>query len=628
MDPYSREAVHQKINEIINRPVEYIYMWEAISELADLRKSAQDNSDTEAVQELDWEYDLLLYPVLGSKVQYGGKEVSPIANKWEYYLERTDKFTHPFSNLPFCQWRKEAVDYYRRRFIETTNNFAKARYSFALMTLSSGKDKFVFAKESYECWLNTAEEYVSNDGDNGSYEIVPLAYGLALRISLEFGQMQWAMTAFSSLSESITKTIDYGWRGWTLDILRLFVKHVGTLEGPRENKERIGTMKSKLISQLRDLIEKSPADDDYQLVRCYIEVLVVLVDEDEAYILMKRAAETHITQGDGAQEGLARYSFYGWSLKAYKEIQDRFPRGRDDTQARIDFITKIMKEQIEKIEWEDISVSFTVDDPVKNYIAELKGLEHGVLDKILDDRHGLIDFEKAKVMAFEQKEAAPLSFIFPVSVHNEESTVREHRSEDSLLDYSARRNIVMSIKFFEILFVNVMREMQDKIVADGDIDRLLSEPSISDIKPTLEIGFKAMLKTPPDHLIAAHMLTPYIEEIIRRIIVANGMEDRVVEWERQMGSDEKTISFRKIELGGLLGNDEVRTLLGSEFTDSLKTFLVEQDQINYRNRLLHGLTPAEKLDVGDTYFLTYSSLKLIRILGQAHTPTGLESKSN
>jgi hypothetical protein len=613
MPTYSREQIHKKVAEILDQPAEHTCSYQEIKDLAELFRLAQENGDSVTVQELLWERDLLC-PVLEHKCQHEGKEVQELTQKWEFYLERGDGFTEPLSNEPFCQWTKETAPYYLRRLEEANSAFAKARYAFALMTLSSGKDRYRLAKESFDCWVKTGEEYVKRGDAVGAYEIVPLAYGLAIRTALEFGQPQWALVAVESLSRSIDEAIAADWRGWLLDLFWLFSNNLESLKRSEKNRRQLEITRSKMISQLKELIEKSEGVGEYHLARCYLDCLADLVDAGESYALMKRAAEMHIREGDNAQEGLVRYTFFERGLKAYKDIQDRFPERRDEVEARIREIALAMKEQSGKIQWETISSSVPIEDPIRNYIEELKEVEHGVLNRILENRTCLMDLKSARDMALEQKENAPLSFIFPHSIHNDEGAIREHRSDEALMDYKARCNVTLSIGFFEIMVSKAMLEMHDKIVKDGDITNLLSEPRISDIRPALNGGLEAMMKSPPDHLIAAHMLTPYVEELIRRIILANGMEDRLAEWERQAGTGEKTLSYRKIELGGLLVKAEVQAILGSSFSDSLRCFLIDQDQINFRNRLLHGLLPSAEIKVMDTYFLTYTVLKLILIL--------------
>src|SRR3989344_9268556 len=157
MDIYNKEKARERIKEILDSPYERMYSLEIEKELSILFKEAEENKDDEIKQEILWEIDLL-NRTFGNKGTYQGKEVEEISNKWRYILENKD--LKPFSDTPFCDWKKEAVEYYKKRFQETNSELSKARYAFAVMVFSEGLERLNYAKKSFNGWLKTGEKYI------------------------------------------------------------------------------------------------------------------------------------------------------------------------------------------------------------------------------------------------------------------------------------------------------------------------------------------------------------------------------------------------------------------------------------------------------------------------------------
>ena len=157
---YDQEKLIESIRIALDIEYERMYPFDIEQGLSPLFKMAEKNKDKKTKQEILWEIDLI-NRVLGYKGVYQGKEVMEISNKWKYILD-TGNFK-PFSNPPFCEWDEKAVEYYKKRYPKTKNNLAKARYAFAIMVFSSGKERLEWMKKSVDNWLKTAETYI-NDG--------------------------------------------------------------------------------------------------------------------------------------------------------------------------------------------------------------------------------------------------------------------------------------------------------------------------------------------------------------------------------------------------------------------------------------------------------------------------------
>ncbi len=242
-------------------------------------------------------------------------------------------------------------------------------------------------------------------------------------------------------------------------------------------------------------------------------------------------------------------------------------------------------------------------------MAHLKAQKKDLLIAFLDDVSLLPKYNQTKKMSEDQKKQYPLQFMIPVTVYNAEEPIMRLTSEADIFEYQVRKNILMGLKIGEIMckitFESLKKELGSNILKT--IETLTAQNEIKDIKPTLEIGFNYVFGEKKDFVAGLHILTPYIEEIIRLIIKKAGKVEVVLE-------QHKTKFFRGIELGGLLSDKNVEELIGIDFQKSLKVMLVDNDQANIRNELLHGRLPSDKISEAQTLFIAYCLLKLVKIL--------------
>ena len=138
-------------------------------------------------------------------------------------------------------------------------------------------------------------------------------------------------------------------------------------------------------------------------------------------------------------------------------------------------------------------------------------------------------------------------------------------------------------------------------------DELLKIDELKDIYPTLQKGFHSIFGKTKDCIAGLHIIVPYFEEVIRRIIKKAGKVDVVLQ-------SHNTKYFRGIELGTLLVDEEVGKLINLDFQKSLKVLLVDNDQTNLRNELMHGRWVSDKIKDPEVLFVGYCLLKLIKIL--------------
>lgn len=608
MDTYNQAESREKIKQVMDAEYERMYPFEIEKELSPIFKLADENKDEEVKQEILWEIDLI-NRAFGHKGSYQGKEVSEISNKWEYFIKAGE--FKPISNPPFCEWKKEAVDYYKKRYEQTGSYLTKARYAFAIMVFSAGKDKLEWMQKSVNGWLKCTEKYITDEKYNKEYyEVPPFAYEFALKLSLSFGKKDLAKQVLDSLHNSIQTILTSGEKRWHLEFLEVESKYINSIADVDEIKKESTDKIKEIIERLEKEFEESQdKQKSNHFVRSHILILLNYKTENE-YDLNKKIAESHISEAEAREEPLVKSSFYNDAIKKYKAMQSTYADKKDDVELRINELILKMKEINSKITYKQIQTKIEITkEQIDAYLAHLKAQKKDLLIAFLDDASLLPKYDQTKKMSEDQKKQYPLQFMIPVTVYNAEEPIMRITSEADIFEYQVRRNILMGLKIGEIMckitFESLKKELGSNILKT--IETLIVQNEIKDIKPTLEIGFNYIFGEKKDFVASLHILTPYIEEIIRLIIKKAGKVEVVLE-------QHKTKFFRGIELGGLLSDKNVEELIGIDFQKSLKVMLVDNDQANLRNELLHGRLSSDKISEAQTLFVAYCLLKLIKLL--------------
>lgn len=608
MGNYNSGQIQEQIKQIMDTEYELMYPYELEKSLGELGKKARENKDEDVLTEILWELDLL-NRTFGHVTNHKGEEVKEISNKWKYILDE-GRFKH-LSNPPFCEWQKKAVDYYKKRYGETESSLPKARYAFAIMVFSSGKDRLEWFKKSVEEWLKTAEKYVADEVYNKkNYEIPPFAYEFALKMSFSFGQKDIAKTVLVSLHKSIIKILESGEKRWYLEFFEVESKYINQFDNVAEIKKESTSSINSIIKTLeKDFKQITDKQESNHLLRKHIQILLNYNTEDE-YFLNEKIAESYVKDAEVREEPLVKSTFYNDAIKKYKSMQSSYRDKKETIEKRIqDLILKI-KEVNSKIKYKEFQTKFEIKkEQIDQYLSKLKSKGGDIYDIFLDDSSLFPKYKEIYQVTVDQKKQYPLQFIIPVTIYNAEEPVVKIVNENHIFDHKVRSNILMRLKIGEIMckitFESLNREFCS-IVPDK-IDDLINQEELKNIKPTLKIGFNYIFGEEIDYIAGLHILTPYIEEILRLIIKKAGKVDVILE-------QHETKFFRGIELGGLLGDKNVEKLIGLDFQKSLKVLLIDNDQTNLRNELLHGRLSSDKIKKEETIFVAYCLLKLIKIL--------------
>jgi len=629
MNIYNPENIKNKIVEILNTEYERMYPFELEKALGVLSKEAKANNDEEVLKMIQWEYSLL-NATLGHTIEYNGKMISEISNKWMAILlnkkditskgefssrevadDREGKgvYLEPLSNPPFCEWQEGSVDYYKQRYENTTSELSKARYAFVIMIFSKGQERLDWMKKSVEGWLKTAEKYVSNKKYAEFYEIPPFAYDFALKLSLSFGDKILAKKVLESLHSSILKILDMGEKRWHIEFFEVEAKYITKLrntepmviEGVNKLKEIITKLEQKFQTD-------KPQNKDNHFLRHHLRILIDYKIENE-YDLTKKIADSYISEAEYRPD-LIKSSLYTDAIKRYKLMESRFPNKKDEISRKIEELTLKIKEVTPKTQYKEVSTSFTITrEQINSYITHLKKVRADIFEALLTDNSLFPKISNIKSQTEELKKNYPLLFIIPVVIYNKEEPILKHVEQAKIFDYRARNNILIGVKMAEVFIKMTLEELEKelKIKTLDKADELLKAEELKDIYPTLKKGFSFIFGGNKEFIAGLHVITPYFEEIIRRIVKKVGKVEVILQ-------SHNSKYFRGIELGTLLSDEEIGKLIGIDFQKSLKVLLVDSDQTNLRNELLHGRWESKKIVEAEVLFVAYCLLKLVKTL--------------
>ena len=291
-------------------------------------------------------------------------------------------------------------------------------------------------------------------------------------------------------------------------------------------------------------------------------------------------------------------------------MQSGYHDKKEEIEKIIESLILKIKEVNSKITYKEFKTEFTITKKqIDDYIKILKSKNQDLFNSLLEDTFLFPKYEQIKNMTLEHKKQYPLQFIIPHTVYNLEEPIMKITTENDIFDYHVRKNILMGLKIGEIMCKMIFEDLKKEIEEQeliNKIKELINQDELKDIRKTLEIGFTNIFDK-KEYLIGLHLIMPYIEEVIRLIIKKAGKVDVVL-------LQHKTKFFRGIELGGLLSDKNVEELMGLDFQKSLKVMLVDNDQSNLRNELLHGRLPSDRINDSQTLFVAYCLLKLLKIL--------------
>jgi hypothetical protein len=113
-----------------------------------------------------------------------------------------------------------------------------------------------------------------------------------------------------------------------------------------------------------------------------------------------------------------------------------------------------------------------------------------------------------------------------------------------------------------------------------------------------------------DYISSIHILIPQIEVVLRSLLIAKGIIPLKLDKKK-----DKPVLINENELGGLLETEHVKCFLGENDTKYMKVKFIDQNGINLRNKVSHGLVnSADDFNHATSYSLIHVIMMLAKKL--------------
>ncbi len=186
-------------------------------------------------------------------------------------------------------------------------------------------------------------------------------------------------------------------------------------------------------------------------------------------------------------------------------------------------------------------------------------------------------------------EKAPLSFMMPIQIQGHKGrVVATIGGIDENLDKHVVLQLYQNMRLEGFFLRHVYEGIHDKfnLTADKIMDFLYESPVFfKDKKEIIKRGIDAYLAK--DFLVAAHLLIPQIEDIIRNLFELSGVP---------VMTPNKEGGYNLLLLGKLFSHQLFREVFGENVTLYFRVLFTDSKGWNLRNDLCHGLMMSESLN--------------------------------
>ena len=533
--------------------------------------------------------------LLNKVVSFSGQ----IPDVWKWCIEHL--------NSPFPEWRKEDVEYYRKRFNETKNPLHKARYAYVVWTLEKDVN---YANSAVKYFLETGKIYI----DNGWYKDVltntAFYFEIAARLSLSLN-LKKPLSIIDILREillMIRNLKDREEKGRGLaDLVNLAgnlaedFTNISRLRNHVETKEII----LQIMNIADEIAQKCFAEKEYGWQRFYLKTCIrfakFLREANKVRDFLIGIAESYEMQGrmmSGSK--LLESSFYEAALRVYSELGNS--EKMEELKAKI---AQCQREAIERGEYKEVSmrVEIPIQKFIEDYMLRLEGkTPEDIIATLIADPFFISDLEKVRQHVEEIKKKCPLLFLFPIKQEEDYGPRKIYKDENEIFEYKVKEQFNLESEIKERLLCELLKELlKEKLEPQDFINFLRMSRNVT------EYSFRLIEKEILEHFNAnyvasIHILIPQIEETLRILLRNHGIlpvkylpKDKV---------------FEQRLLGALI--NEAEPFIGENFAEYLRVRLT-MDFANIRNKVCHGWMRIEEFTEVLSFSLIYILLKLSRV---------------
>lgn len=575
------------LEDIEKMIIENYYPHEKIGKYIEVIKICEEKGDQKKANEIRDELNLL------NRLLGAGGQITDI---WKWCKENL--------NQPFPEWKKESVNYCKKRLDETDNPLHKARYAYVIWTFERDIN---YAQKAVEYFLKTGKHCIKEGLYEGKWDLVTFCFEFATKLSLALNLQQ--PLDITSVLENISSAIDTLQKNGKMGkmmadlvgVIASLAESIARRPELRENR-RIREIVTKVMKISNEIADHWHKEKSHHWQQSYLKESVKLAKflgkHEHVRDFLIKIAESLVEEGrfKSANKFVESF-FYEEALKIYFDLG--INQKVDELRAKI---RECLREAVKRGEFKEVSVSIEVRafDFVKRYTEKLhKKKPEEILQIIINDSSFIPDKKQVIGTVESIKQQSPLSFIFSRKEIERDAPRRTFTEETQIFERKVKRQFNMESEIRELLLHGLFKELFKKKVGSEDILALLKKgKNISENNfKLLEAGIKYHFQT--DYVASIHILTPQIEEILRNLLVNHGVIPT-----KYVPTDE---GIEEKLLGGLI--KKANDILGEDFSEYLEVRLTPSGA-NIRHKVCHGWMQFEEFTENLSLVLIYIILKL------------------
>ena len=487
-------------------------------------------------------------------------------------------------NQPFHGWRREDVPYYQQRLNESKDPMELARYAYVVWCFVR---EVKYIEEATRYFLEAAKLYLNKTWYLDEYETTAFCFEFAARVSLSLSLRPPLdiLTILKTIREAIDKSISAGVNGRGtsdfIEVLASLAKDIHANKHLRENAT-VREIYAKTLQNATTLASNWQSKGQRHWQRSYLDdgvLLTKLTDSTGARGLRIAVAESFVDEANsrGASSKIAESIFLEDALRIYSEL---------GMSGKVEELTGRIRECHQEAErrgeFREIRVSTDirvdeVAEQIRRRLMDKSASE--ILLQVSVDRSLIPKMTKVRETVKQIRENAPLTFLIPITVSHRDLPAHTLTQENAILEYKTSEQFNIQSQVLETVFADLMcRLCGSKLDYNAFTDFLRQSKNISDNgQEMVMIGLERHFAN--DYVSSIHILTPQVEETLRKILV-----------DRKLATAKVGVGVDLLQeklLAGLLAEARANGVLDDDLADYLEIRLTQRFA-NIRNKVCHG----------------------------------------
>lgn len=329
--------------------------------------------------------------------------------------------------------------------------------------------------------------------------------------------------------------------------------------------------------------------------------MAALTESNETPKFKLAIAESFVQEADShaTNSKIAESIFLEYAVQIYSEL---------GLSEKVDALTTRIRECNQEAEnrgeFHEISVpmDIRVDEVAERIEHQLMNKSASeVLQQIAFDRSLIPNMKVVQDTVKKIRVETPLTFLIPMTVNQRDLPSRTLMQESEIFEHKICEEFNVQAQLLETIFATLMNRMCKSKIAFKDFgDFLKPSKNITDnSQEMIRMGLERHLAY--DYVSSVHILTPQIEEILRKILA----DRKVTTAKVGVGND----LLQEKLLTGLLAEAKGKAVLDAALIDYLEIRLTPRFA-NIRNKVCHGWMEAKECNDSLSWTLTGMILRL------------------